>query len=361
MKMGVRLLLAALVLLTLAACDTRSPITIGVVLSSEGQEGAQLAVDELNESGGINGRPVALRVMGGGASALAGPALAAAESLSADRSVVAVVGHSNSSASLSASQIYNARRLVHIAPTSSSPMLTTAGPYTFRMVGSDIHQARFLADAVMSEPGPHRIAAIYVNDDYGHALHREVRSELASHGIAPVYQAPYAEHREIGHPAEMIAAMVAAGATHLLWLGRSPQLIAIMGGLRGELPGLRVIASDGTQNATALANRDSALTGVRVVSFLSSDTTSANIAMVRARYRATSNQPFTAEIALAYDAVHLIAMAVRAKGTDRERIREYLAGVGTEHSAHRGASGDIGFDVNGDPRTSYHLAEISAP
>lgn len=86
-----------------------------------------------------------------------------------------------------------------------------------------------------------------------------------------------------------------------------------------------------------------------------------NIASVRARYRATSTQPFTAEIALAYDAVHLIARAVRAAGPDRERIREYLAGVGTEHPAHRGASGDIGFDGNGDPRTSYRLVEIAAP
>ncbi len=247
MMVHVRLLIAGLVLLTLAACDNQPPITIGVVLSSEGQAGAQLAIDELNESGGINGRPVALRVAAAGASTLAGPALAAAESLTADRSVVAVVGHSNSSASLSASQIYNARRLVHIAPTSSSPMLTIAGPYTFRMVGSDIHQARFLADAVMSGPGPHRIAAIYVNDDYGHALYREVRRQLAYHGITTVFHAKYAENRDISHPSEVIAGLVAAGATHLLWLGRSPQLMAITGSLRSELPGLRVIASDGTR------------------------------------------------------------------------------------------------------------------
>lgn len=361
MKVHVRLLLVGLVLLTLAACGSRSPITIGAVLNSEGEAGAQLAIDELNESGGINGRPVALRVMVGGASSLAGPALAAAESLSADRSVVAVVGHSNSSASLSASQIYNARRLVHIAPTSSSPMLTIAGPYTFRMVGSDIHQARFLANEVMSGAGPHRVAAIYVNDDYGQALRREVRAQLAQHGIVPVYQARYVEGREIGRPAELIAGMVAAGATHLLWLGRSSQLTAIMTGLRQQLPGLRVIASDGTHNAVALRNRDGALTGVRVVSFLSSDMSSASIASVRERYLATGSEPFTAEIALAYDAVHLIANAVRAAGPDRERIREYLAGVGTVRPAHRGASGDIWFDVNGDPRTSYHLVEISAP
>ncbi len=361
MRTLLRLLLAALLLLALAACADQPPITIGAVLNSEGQTGAQLAIAELNESGGVRGRRFALRVVEGGASTFAGPALAAAESLSADATVIAVVGHSNSSASLSASQIYNDRQLVHIAPTSSSPMLTDAGPYTFRMVGSDVHQAHFLARTVMADSGPHRIATIHVNDDYGHALNRELRSQLAHHGVTLAFQARYAEEREVAYPDRVIEGMKAAGVTHLLWLGRSPQLVALMTRLRVELPALQIIASDGAQNATAMRNRNGALTGVRVVSFLASDSSNERLAALRTRYRATSDQPFTAEIALAYDAVHLIASAVREVGPDRERIRQYLAEVGTGRSPHHGASGDIRFDVNGDPRASYHLLRISAP
>jgi len=361
MRLPIRLLFATPMLLALAACGERAPITIGTVLGSEGQTGAQLAVDELNESGGVGGRRVALRVVEGGASTSAAPALAAAEALSADPTIIAVVGHSNSSASLSASQIYNARRLVHIAPTSSSPMLTIAGPYTFRLVGSDIHQARFLASAALSGPGPHRIAAIYVNDDYGHALNRELRSELANRGVELAYQARYVEGRDIPYPDKMISGMVSAGVTHLLWLGRSSQLTAVMERLRVEIPALRVIASDGAQNGTALRNLDGALTGVRVVSFLSSDTPNATLALLHKRFFAMSDQPLTSDVVLAYDAVHLIASAVREVGPNRERIRQYLAGVGSQRPTHRGASGDIGFDVNGDPRATYRLLEIAAP
>ena len=46
--------------------------------------------------------------------------------------------------------------------------------------------------------------------------------------------------------------------------------------------------------------------------------------------------------------LHLIAEAVRVVGTNRGRIREYLAGVGTDRPAHEGVTGAIAFDDAGD-------------
>jgi ABC-type branched-subunit amino acid transport system substrate-binding protein len=46
--------------------------------------------------------------------------------------------------------------------------------------------------------------------------------------------------------------------------------------------------------------------------------------------------------------VRLVARAVEAVGTQRVRIRDYLAGIGTTHPAFDGVTGRIVFDENGD-------------
>jgi ABC-type branched-subunit amino acid transport system substrate-binding protein len=52
--------------------------------------------------------------------------------------------------------------------------------------------------------------------------------------------------------------------------------------------------------------------------------------------------------ALAYDATNLLYEATQAVGTDRRRIRDYLAGL-TEETAFKGVTGAIYFLPNGDP------------
>lgn len=95
------LLACLIVVLALAACRTRPPaIKIGLVAPFEGRErtigydaiyAARLAVREINEQGGISGRPVELVALDdSGAPDLARQAAA---SLVVDPAVVAVTGH----------------------------------------------------------------------------------------------------------------------------------------------------------------------------------------------------------------------------------------------------------------------------
>ncbi len=64
--------------------------------------------------------------------------------------------------------------------------------------------------------------------------------------------------------------------------------------------------------------------------------------------------------ALGYDAVLLVAEAVREVGFDRARIRDYLEEVGTSRDAFRGVSGLVAFDENGDPlEKSFAVGRIA--
>src|SRR2546428_6664708 len=104
--------LAVAVVLTSAfaiqGCSRDTPVRIAVVMGGDGTDGARLAAQTVNAAGGVRGRPLELVVVAGKIQTSARTALLAADSLANDPSILAVIGHSNSSASLAASQIYNA-------------------------------------------------------------------------------------------------------------------------------------------------------------------------------------------------------------------------------------------------------------
>jgi len=344
----------------LATCRSQKPVRIGIVLSSEGVEGARFAASDINATGGIGGRPLALVVMSAGSGTTARPAIVAAESLSNDPSVVAVVGHSNSNASLAASQIYNARAIVQIAPTSSAPLLSRAGPFTFRLVASDIHQARYLAALITAGGARPRIAMFFVNDDYGHALEHELRARLDDQRVPVVYEAPYSEAGPMTDAPAIARAVARSRPEILVWLGRGPHLTQLLPGLRRAIPSLRVLASDGIDNVATRTNANGALIGVHYVSFLELDATRKPLTMLRTRFQATTARQLSVETVLSYDAVTLLANAVREVGPERDGIRAYLASLGNQRAPYLGVSGPIAFNADGEPQPSYVLVEVTA-
>jgi branched-chain amino acid transport system substrate-binding protein len=345
----------------LVACGSPRPVGIGIVGGEEGVAGVRFAVDEINATGGIDGQPLTLRAMADGGAYQANLALTSADTLSRDPSVIGVVGHSNSSASLAASQVYNASRLVHIAPTSSAPLLSSAGPYTFRLVGSDVHQAQFLARHIVAARTKPRVALLYVNDDYGHALHKELVLRLADAGVSPVYESRYAEGAALADAPAIARAVVAARTDVLVWLGRGSQMHDLLVVLRPLMPKLVVMGSDGLDALPTALNADGLFTGIRYVCFVDMRTPTPVLDSLMRRYRAKTGISLTVEAALSYDAAMLIATAARAVGPRREAVREYLASLGRERPAYPGATGAITFDENGDPTPSYCLDQVAAP
>ena len=337
-----------------AGCESPSERRIGVVLGQEGVLGAELAIEDLNARGGP---PIAIRSLTGAFGSSAQVALQGAESLAVDPTVLAVVGHANSSASLAASQVYNAQRIVQIAPTSTSPLYSQAGPFSYRLVGSDEHQARFLVRQI-DRAASKRLAIVYANDDYGRALRGLVVAELAARDIRPVYQGPYAEAETTG--TDLVRALVAARPTTLVWLGREPYFMRIRHDLHARLPGLPVLASDGF-GGVAVLDDPAKFPGVRFVRLVSVDTGPAEQAL-RRRYRAAgAHSDMTDQAFLAYDAVLLLGTAIREAGPDRGAIRGWLDQLGRSHPAFRGMTGPIAFSPDGDRASTYQLVTLGGP
>ncbi|HKN64720.1 MAG TPA: hypothetical protein VJW73_00490, partial [Gemmatimonadaceae bacterium] len=67
-----------------------------------------------------------------------------------------------------------------------------------------------------------------------------------------------------------------------------------------------------------------------------------------AEYTRRFGQAPPPQAALSYDAAMLIGRAALAVGSDRRRVRDWIASVGVSAPAMRGITGDIRFDENGD-------------
>lgn len=335
----------------LAACGREAPIRIGLAGPFSEPRGAsmrmaaELAVQELNAAGGVGGRPLELTILDD--SGTAEGAVAAARRLVDDPTVVAVVGHLTSGATMAAAPVYGGA--VHpvtvVSPSASSPLLSTAGPWVFRVCPTDaLHGAR-LASWARERLRANRAAVLYINDDYGRGV-RDVFAEAFTRGGGTIVTSdpylddlpsfrPYLERllRRGGADVLLIAGTRTGGARILATRDSLGVRLAIMGG--DGLAGIEAVgpAAEGVHISTA---------------YLPDQEGAANADFVQA-YRAVSGDRVPDHRgAGAYDAVRLIAGALAAVGRDRTAIRDYLAGVGTTHPPFEGVTGRVVFDENGD-------------
>src|ERR671932_1203402 len=119
------------------------PIGGNLNVAKEILRGVAQAQDEVNKSGGINGKLMQVEI----ANDDNNPAIAKqiATEFVKDTSVLAVIGHNSSDASLAAAPEYQKGKLVMISPTSDAKNLLGIGSYVFRTVPSIRFQAYTLS------------------------------------------------------------------------------------------------------------------------------------------------------------------------------------------------------------------------
>jgi len=144
--------------------------------------GAQLAVDQANATGEIvPGYRLQLVALDDQRSPT--QAVAVAKKLVADRDVVVVVGHLNSSCSMPASAIYYQARLLQISPVSSNPKISRQGFDTFyRTCATDDLQGPGAALFAVHELGAKRIFILDDRTTYGAGLAEEFEKKANALG-----------------------------------------------------------------------------------------------------------------------------------------------------------------------------------
>ena len=132
------------------------------------KNGVEVAVDEFNKNGGINGNPVQL-VSEDTRGDQTEAANAASKLIDQDK-VTAIVGGVISSETMTAGPITNDAKLVMISSSSTAVGVPEIGDYVFRNCLSDEVQAIQLAEYAVEELGLKKFAIMFTNNDYGLSL-----------------------------------------------------------------------------------------------------------------------------------------------------------------------------------------------
>jgi len=317
---------------------------------------AELAVDEINRSGGIGGRPIELITrddFGDADSAVS----AATFLVNAD--VAVVVGHVFSGTTLASAPVYNAARITQISPSSSSPLVTQAGEYTFRVCPSDLQQGASLARFAAERLGLRRGTILYLNDEYGRGIRATFASEFSQLGGTIDAMDPYlGEQPEVGPFLERLARRA---TSQFIFIGGNlgeAEVALRLARARGiKVPFMGGDALEGLEEAGAVAE-GTYISNAYLASF-DTPKNRAFVAAYRARFPSAPlpNQPAAAT----YDVIHLLRQVLARTGTDREAIRAAVARIGQADPAFEGVTGEIAFDENGDvPRQRVVIGRVES-
>jgi branched-chain amino acid transport system substrate-binding protein len=314
------------------------------------ENGARLAVDELNAAGIKIGDKVAkFELLAEDDAADPKQATAAAQKL-VDAKVNGVVGHVTSGATLPASQIYNAAGIPQITPSSTNPKITRQGfAGMFRLVADDTQQGGAMARYSVETLKAKTVAVIDDRTAYGQGLASEFEKVAAAVG-AKVVGHEFTSDKATDF--KSILTTFKAKKPDVIFFGG---MDSVGGPMLRQMKQLgieaKLVGGDGLCTSQMIQLSAEALGDDRVYCVeaggVDGDEVSAN-EKFRADFKAKYSVEVQAYAAYAYDGVKLMAEAMKTAGSADPA--QYLPAL--KAIKYQGASGNIEFDEKGDRKNA---------
>jgi branched-chain amino acid transport system substrate-binding protein len=363
---GSRRIFPAIVLsaaILLFACQKRGDeIAIGEFGSLTGgtatfgissDEGIRLAMDEVNQKGGVLGKKIRL-VVEDDQSKPEEAKTAVLKLLKQDR-VVALLGEVASSRSLAAAPEAQRAKVPMISPASTNPKVTEVGDFIFRVCFIDPFQGSAMAHFARQTLKIDRAAILTdIRNEYSVGLARFFKDTFAKEGGEVVQEESYSEG-----DIEFRAQLTSIKAT-------KPQAIFIPGyytevGLIARQArdlGLDqiLLGGDGWDSPQTTSIGGEAVSGAYFSTHYAADDPDPKVQGFIAKYRKSYNKTPDAMAVLGYDAAAILVDAIgRAGSIEGAQIRDALA----QTRDFPGVSGAITIDENRNATKSLVVLKIS--
>ncbi len=356
MNIGKISLSASILALALAGCGEKPEtgtevVRIGSVapltgpqahLGKDNENGARLAIDEINAKGLVlGGRPVKLELIGEDDQADPKTATIVAQKLS-DQGVKAVIGHLNSGTTIPASKYYRDADIPQISPSATAIAYTAQGYRTaYRVMANDEQQGRVLGQFATGLMGAKRIAVIDDRTAYGQGLADEFEKAARAAG-AQIVAREYTNDRATDFTP--ILTSIKGKAPDLVFFGgMDPQGGPMVQQMKRLGLNARYLGGDGIQNANFLKLAGADAEGVTASSPGLPLEAMPGGPDFRQRFESRYGQ-IQVYAPYAYDAVQVLAAAMRrADSADPAKVLAALP-----QTDHQGVTGQIRFDAKGD-------------
>jgi branched-chain amino acid transport system substrate-binding protein len=336
-----------------AAADGNSALT-----------GAQLAVEQVNGAGGINGDMLELVVYDDQASPKESAPLAI--KLITQDEVVAGISGSYSGATRAAATIYQEEGVPYISAFAVHPDITRAGDFIFRTSFMGEVQGRAGAKLIGGMMGLKRVAIITLNNDFGQSLATGFKEQAANFGIEIVAEYEYSiKDREFGP----IVSSVKADAPDAIYAsGYFFTAGPLVRQLRAAGISVPVIGQEGYDGQKFIEIAGPDAEGVIITTSLDRDSTDATARAFIDGFTAKAGYPADMVGASGHTAVLVMAEALKAAGGGGAAALRDAISATTLHAA----TGDISFNGLGEVRKDvqvqivkdgnwHHYAVISDP
>jgi branched-chain amino acid transport system substrate-binding protein len=325
------------------------PLDTDIDASLEMLRGVAQAQKEVNQAGGIGGVPLKVAIVNDGGTP-DGSAQAAA-GLVADSSILGVIGHYASDASIAAGKVYDQGKLVMISPVSTSVKLSNFSPFVFRTVPSDFAAARALANYMISQLQQQK-AAVFFNSQsgYSQSIKSEFVSALGLSGGQVVSETDLSSANF--NASESLRQATQQGATVIALMPNTGELDRALQLLDVNQRQLPVLAGDDVYAPKTLAVGQQSAEGMIVAvpwHILTNP---------QSPFAQSSRQLWKADVnwrtAMSYDAA-VALIAALGKSPTRQGIGEALKTTGF---SAEGATGNVQFLPSGDRNQAVQLVQI---
>ena len=355
-----KLLLVALLLcgssLSVQAAD---PIKIGFNVPLTGfaaadgnsaKIGAELAVEQANAAGGINGQPVELVIYDDQAAAKEAVSIAT-KLIERDQVPVAVSG-SYSGSTRAAAGIFQEAGVPYIAAYAVHPDITRAGDYIFRTSFVGEVQGRAGAKLIGESLGLKKVSLITLNNDFGTSLANGFKSAAGQFGIEIVSEYEYSiKDRQFGPIVAKIKADAPAAIYASGYFFTAGPLVSQLRSAGVEVP---VIGQEGYDSEKFIEIAGPAAEGVIITTSLDRDSEQAEAwAFIQAFEQKAG---FKADMVAAsgHTAVNVAIEALRKAGPeDRQALRDAIATTDMNAS-----TGHISFNSLGEVRKAAQIQVV---
>jgi branched-chain amino acid transport system substrate-binding protein len=304
--------------------------------------GTQMAIEDINASGGILGQKIELETGDDVSDPKQG--VSVANKFVGD-GVKFVIGHFNSGVTIPASEVYADSGVLFITPSATNPKVTDRGLWDgFRTCGRDDQQGKLWADYAIANLKGKKIAILHDKTTYGKGLADAAKGFMNDGGMKEVlYEGVNTGEKDYS---AIVSKIKASGADYLMWGGLHTEGGLIIRQMRDQGMSTVLISGDGITDAEFASIGGPGVEGT-LMSFGPDPRNNPGAKDIVAKFRAKGFEP-EAYTLYSYAGVQIIKQAAeKAKSLDPKKVAEVM------HSGmtFKTVIGDIAYDKKGDRTT----------
>lgn len=326
-------------------------------------QAVELYLDAVNQSGGINGRPVKPLLFDDAGSAQTAQAVAPDI---AQSQALAVIGHLVSATSMAAGATYRDAHLPAITASGTADDITAGNPYYFRNIFNTSSQGRTLGMYVRQILNEGNVSVIYSDEEYGNAMRTSFTPSFLGQGgdVPATWKYEPGADKQAAWLDDVAAQLRAARPTGTLLLAVSPNTAArdVVVGLRRRGVTMRILggSSLGSDQFIDLFGEYEEerrqpgyfTSGMYAVAPLIFDSAGERAQVFVEEFRKTYGSAPDLRAAKYYEAAQLLVEALKAASLDgtlsrdanRERVRDALAAFDSPARSMKGLNGPVYFN-----------------